>query len=85
MTAWSLASVVLLCGAMPPALWIASTRTSISRLVGLEMTGAVATVVLLLLSQDAGQSSYLIVPMVLVVLSLAGTLVFTRLLGPDPR
>jgi len=31
-----------------------------------------------------GQSSYLIVPFVLVLLAFAGTLVFTRLLGKRP-
>lgn len=85
MTAWSMAVVALLGGGMLPALWVASTRGAISRLVGLEMAGAVGTVVLLLVSQAAGQSSYLIVPMVLVALSLPGILVFTRLLGSDPR
>ena len=42
----------------------------------------VALLTLLVMSQAAGQSSYLIVPFVLVLLSFAGTLVFTRLLGP---
>ncbi len=36
---------------------------------------------MLALCQAFNQSSYLIVPLVLVLLSFAGTLVFTRLLG----
>ncbi len=81
MTAWSLAAVVLLGGAMLPALWISSRGDATNRLAGLELTGAVATVVTMLMAQAAGQSSYLIVPLVLVPLSFAGTLVFTRLLA----
>jgi multisubunit Na+/H+ antiporter MnhF subunit len=41
----------------------------------------VSVLVLMLLAQDSGQSSVLVLPLVLVVLSFAGTLVFTRLLG----
>ncbi|HET6794485.1 MAG TPA: hypothetical protein VFH45_08595 [Acidimicrobiales bacterium] len=81
MTAWSLATVALLGGGLLPAALIGSRADSASRLVGLELAAAVTAVVLLLMSQDAGQSSYLIVPLVLVALSLAGTLVFTRLLA----
>jgi multisubunit Na+/H+ antiporter MnhF subunit len=81
MTAWLLATVVLLAGGLLPTVFLASTGDPVERLVGLELGGAVTTVVLLLLSQAAGQSSYLIVPLVLVILSFAGTLVFTRLLG----
>jgi multicomponent Na+:H+ antiporter subunit F len=85
MTAWSVAATVLLGAAVVPAVLIGGRGEPVNRLVGLEMVAAVVTVVLLLMSQAAGQSSYLIVPMVLVALSLAGTLVYTRLLGPDPR
>ncbi len=56
--------------------------SSIDRLVGLELAGSVATITLLVMAQAASQSSYLVVPLVLVLLSFAGTLVFTRLLGP---
>jgi multisubunit Na+/H+ antiporter MnhF subunit len=82
MTAWSWAAVALLLGALAPALLLGSRGSSIDRLVGLELAGSVAVVTLLVMSQAAGQSSYLIVPFVLVLLSFAGTLVFTRLLGP---
>lgn len=83
MTAWSLAVAALLVGGLLPGLLLSSRGTATDRLVGVQITSAVAVIVLLLMSQDAGQSSYLIVPQVLTVLSFAGTLVFTRLLGPD--
>jgi multicomponent Na+:H+ antiporter subunit F len=44
----------------------------------------VGALALLVLVQGDGQSSYLIVPFVLVLLAFAGTLVFTRLLGNRP-
>jgi hypothetical protein len=42
----------------------------------------VGTLALLAFAQAVAQPSYLIVPTVAVVLSFAGTLVFTRLLAP---
>ncbi|HZU72908.1 MAG TPA: MrpF/PhaF family protein [Acidimicrobiales bacterium] len=84
MNAWLLAAAVLIGAGLLPAGVIGSRGDAVARLVGLELAAVVATVVLMLLSQAAGQSSYLIVPMVLVVLSFAGTLVFTRLLAAPP-
>jgi hypothetical protein len=43
----------------------------------------VTVLLLMLVSEVAGQSSMLILPIVLVVMSAAGTLVFTRLLAPQ--
>ncbi|HZR11997.1 MAG TPA: monovalent cation/H+ antiporter complex subunit F [Acidimicrobiia bacterium] len=82
MNAWSWAAVALLAGALAPALMLGARGSSIDRLVGLELAGSVATITLLVMAQAASQSSYLVVPLVLVLLSFAGTLVFTRLLGP---
>ena len=79
---WLLGVIVLVAGGFAPALWLGSRGTPVDRLVGLELAGAVTALVLLLMSQAAGQPSYLIVPLVLVLVSLAGTLVFTRLLAP---
>jgi multisubunit Na+/H+ antiporter MnhF subunit len=56
----------------------------VDRLVGLALASSVGTLTLLVAIQGDGQSSYLIVPLVLVLLSFAGTLVYTRLLGPKP-
>lgn len=52
-----------------------------ARLVGLELGSSITVLILLLLAQVAGQSQFLIVPLTLVLLSFAGTLVFTRLLA----
>lgn len=82
MSAWLLGAVVLLLGGLAPAGWIASRGSPVDRLVGLELGSAVATVELMLFSQAVNESQYLIVPLVLALMSFAGTLVFTRLLGP---
>lgn len=84
MNAWLACALALLIGGMAPALWLASRQGPVERLVGLELAGVTATLVLLLLAQAVRQSSYLIVPLALALLSFAGTLVFTRLLAPPP-
>ncbi|MGY4099896.1 monovalent cation/H+ antiporter complex subunit F [Nocardia sp. R16R-3T] len=78
---WLLASGVLLVGAVGPALLLSSRGTAAHRLVGLQLLGSLLIVVSILLSLGLGRPDYLIVPLVLVLLSFAGTLVFTRLLG----
>jgi multisubunit Na+/H+ antiporter MnhF subunit len=65
-----------------PALLLASRGPAAHRLVGMELAGAISVLVLVLLSQAVDQPSYLIVPLVVALLSFAGTLVFTRLLAP---
>jgi multisubunit Na+/H+ antiporter MnhF subunit len=72
---------IVLAAALAPALLLASRGDPVDRLVGLELVGSVATALMLVLAQVQHQSYYLAVPLVLVPLSLAGTLVFTRLLG----
>lgn len=76
--------LALICGGLAPALLVASRGRSVDRLVGLELLSAVLVLVLLVFAQ-LGESYELILPLVLVPLSFAGTLVFTRLLskGPD--
>jgi multicomponent Na+:H+ antiporter subunit F len=81
MTVWSLAAVALLVGGLVPAVIIACRGTAARRVVGLELASATGTLVMLLSCQAFNQSSYLIVPLVLALSSVAGTLVFTRLLG----
>ncbi len=85
MTAWQVAAFVLMVGAIAPAAAATFAGDEPKRLVGLELVGSVVTVVMLLLAQADQRPDYLIVPLVLVTLSLAGVLVFTRLLGPPPR
>lgn len=82
MSAWLLGSVVLLLGGLAPAGWIAARGAAPDRLVGLELGSVVAVLELMLFSQAENESQYLIVPLVLALMSFAGTLVYTRLLGP---
>jgi multisubunit Na+/H+ antiporter MnhF subunit len=79
-----LAAAVVVVGGMLPALALLGRGDPVERLVGLELLGAVTVLVLMLVSIGFGQPQYLIAPLVLVVLSWAGTLVFTRLLGRRP-
>lgn len=82
MNPWLLGAVVLLATGFAPALWIGSRNSPVERLVGLELASVVSTLVLMSIAQGVAQSSYLIVPLVLAVVSVAGTLVYTRLLAP---
>ena len=80
MTIWVIASGVLMLGGVVPAMVLASRGPAAHRLLGLELASATGVIVLMVLCQAMNQSSYLILPLVLVLLSFAGTLVFTRLL-----
>lgn len=80
MNGWLLASAVLIVGGLGPALYLTSRGPAVRRLVGLQLAGAITVLLMELLAQAYGQSQYLVVPLVLVVVSFAGTLVFTRLL-----
>jgi multicomponent Na+:H+ antiporter subunit F len=79
---WLAGAIVLLGVGFPAAGWRASRGTPVDRLVGVEMSNVIVTLELILFSQAVGQSSYLIVPLVLAVVSFAGTLVYARLLAP---
>jgi len=81
-SAWLAGAIVLLAVGLPAAGWIASRGSPVERLVGVEMGNVIVTLELILFSQAVGQSSYLIVPLVLAVVSFAGTLVYARLLAP---
>jgi multisubunit Na+/H+ antiporter MnhF subunit len=80
-TLWLSAALVLMLGALGLAMYLGLRDAPLDRLVGLQLAGALLVAVLLLLSHGFNQSSYLTVPLVLVVLSFAGVLVFLRLLG----
>ncbi len=84
MNGWEIAAFVLVVGGLVPALILACRGDAIRRMVGLELASSVGVLVMLTVIQGTGQPSYLIVPFVLVLLSFAGTLVFTRLLGSKP-
>jgi len=79
---WLIGAVVLLAGAVAPGLWLASRGGPVERLAGVEIGSVAVTLELVLYAQAAGQSQYLIVPLVLALVSFAGTLVYTRLLAP---
>lgn len=74
-------AVVLMLGALLPALAMTAVGRSADRLIGLVLVSSVITVIMLLMGQITGQSYELIVPLALVVLSVVGTLVFTRLIS----
>lgn len=80
MTFWTAVTLVLMVGALLPALVVAGRGEPLRRLVGLELAGPVAVLVLMAVAQVASSSADLVVPLVLAVLSYAGTLVFVRLL-----
>jgi multisubunit Na+/H+ antiporter MnhF subunit len=82
-TAYEICLAALMIGGLGPALILSGVGDPVDRLVGLDMAAGVLTFALVLLSQvGPGQSYDLILPLVLVPLSVAGTLVFTRLLAP---
>lgn len=80
MNAWLWAAVVLLVAGMAPCLAVTMRSDALERLVGLELAGVVATLVLLLLAQGLGRSSFIDLGLVLSLLSFAGSLVFARFL-----
>lgn len=84
MNRWLWACIVLLAGGLLPALWVGARGDGVRRLIGLELSSAIGVLFLMAFSRAMNQPSYLIVPLVLAVLSVAGTLVYTRLLGPRP-
>lgn len=83
MNIWLVATLVLAVVGLVPGVIRAATGSSLQRLVGLQLVSAVLTMITIALSMAVHESSYLIVPLVLVLLSAAGTLVFTRLLRSD--
>ncbi|HET6877616.1 MAG TPA: monovalent cation/H+ antiporter complex subunit F [Jatrophihabitans sp.] len=82
MSMWLVASLALLIGAFAPAVYVGARGGPVDRLAGLQQLGGVAVLVLMLFAQAVDRSDYLIVPLVLVLVSFAGALVFTRLLIP---
>lgn len=83
MNIWLVAVLVIAVAGLLPGLHRGAMGTGIQRLVGLQLTAAAALMIIIALSMAAGQSSYLIVAVVLALLSAAGLLVFTRLLTPE--
>jgi multisubunit Na+/H+ antiporter MnhF subunit len=80
MNPWTLAAGAFLLGGGVPGMWLVARGTAVERLAGLQLTSVTATLGLVAVVIASGQSSLLIVPLVGVLLSFAGTLVYTRLL-----
>ncbi|WP_031470548.1 hypothetical protein [Sciscionella sediminilitoris] len=81
MTVWLMLLLALTLGAFAPAVWLGCTGGRGRRLLGLEFAGVALTLMILVWCQAWGQSSSMMLAFALVVLSFAGVLVFTRLLG----
>lgn len=81
MTPWLVFAGVLMVAGLGPALVVGTRGRGNLRLVGLQFGSAVAVLVLVALCASPSATSYLIVPLALVLLSFAGTLVYTRLLA----
>jgi multicomponent Na+:H+ antiporter subunit F len=75
------AALVLLLGAIAPALFATWRGEPLERLVSLEVLSVVATVVLLLLAVAYDRSAYVDVALVVALLSFTGALVFARFFG----
>lgn len=82
MSGYAILALALLIGGLGPVLAMGAIGHSFNRLVALEMGSSIGAIFMLIFVQVSNQSSELILPLVLVPLSLAGTLVFTRLI-PD--
>lgn len=80
MTPWLVFTGVVMVAGVGPALVVGSREKALYRLTGLQLAGPVVILALIAISVVLGQPSYLIVPLALVLLSYAGTLVYTRLL-----
>ena len=80
MTGYEICAAAMMLGGLLPALVLASRGRPVERIIGLVLAGTVITLVMVLMGQITGQSYDLIDPIVLAVLSVVGTLVFTRLI-----
>jgi len=83
MTIWLIAALVVAVVGLPAAIYRVATGTGPQRLVGLQFAGVAGLMIVIALALAVGQSSYLIVAVVLALLSATGLLVFTRLLAVD--
>jgi multicomponent Na+:H+ antiporter subunit F len=77
--AWLIAATVLLLGLVPCGV-VMLRGTVVEALVGLQMAGVLETVVLLLLAEGYQRPPFFDLALVLALLTLAGGLVFARML-----
>lgn len=83
MTVWIVAAAVSMVVGLGLALYFVSRGSSAERLLGVQLSGVTAVLAMIAVSEAVGQTSYLVVPLVLATLMTTGTLVFTRLLRAD--
>jgi len=76
-----LVAATVLSAALGPLLVVAAMRRPIDGLVALEAAGSIGTLTLLCLSVGLGQPTFFTVPIIAVVASWIGCLVFARFLG----
>ena len=81
MSGFEVCALVLLVAGIGPGLALAALGDAHGRLVGMALTGSIATLLFLVLAQVADRSYELVVALVMVPMSFAGVLVFTRLLS----
>lgn len=67
-------------GCLIPCAWICLRGSAEKRLVGLEMTGIVVTIDLVLLTIGYGRLPFMDIPLTLAILSFGAGLVFARFL-----
>jgi len=79
MNDWLIATTALLLG-LVPCLVVMLRGSIVEALVGLQMAGLLETVVLLLLAEGFHRPPFFDLALVLALLSLAGGLVFARML-----
>jgi len=78
MNIWLVASLVLLCGGLLPALVVTARGSMGRRLAGYEIGQLVAVLTVLCLAEGVQRTAYIDVALVCAVLSPAAALVFTR-------
>jgi multisubunit Na+/H+ antiporter MnhF subunit len=80
MNVWLVGATVLLAGLVPCA-WVLVRGRLIDALVALELSSTLVTVVLLLLAEGFGRSSYFELALVLAAIQFVGTLAYVRFFG----
>jgi multisubunit Na+/H+ antiporter MnhF subunit len=85
MTGYGALTLALLIGGLGPVLVTGAIGHAHHRLIALELGGALSALFMVVFVEVSGQSYELILPLVLVPLSLVGTLVFTRTLRDTDR
>ncbi|MDX2644643.1 monovalent cation/H+ antiporter complex subunit F [Streptomyces sp. PA03-1a] len=85
MNAWLIAAGVLMSAGLGPCAWLVLRGAAHARLAGVSLATTLVAVVLLLLAEGFGRTSYGDLALVLAVLGPVGTLVFTRFLAGEPH